>query len=85
MPPLHHNSYTIPPAPNSKCGTISQKGSFFGELPRSILAHRPRLYFAASLAMLHVGFSKQIELLKGGCLFIDDEGREIPLCPLASG
>jgi hypothetical protein len=27
---------------------------------------------------LHVGFSKQIELPKGGCLFIDDEGREIP-------
>ena len=38
------------------------------------------IYFAASIAMnkLHVGFSKQIELPKGGCLFIDDEGREIP-------
>jgi hypothetical protein len=30
---------------------------------------------------LFVGFSKQIELPKGGCLFIDDEVREIPRAP----
>ena len=27
---------------------------------------------------LYVGFTKNVELPKGGCLFIDDEVREIP-------
>jgi hypothetical protein len=54
---------------------------FSGELPRSILARRPRLYFAASLAhmnKLYVGFTRQVELPKGGFLLIDDEVRDIP-------
>jgi hypothetical protein len=54
---------------------------FSGELPRSILARRPRLYLAASLAhmnKLYVGFTRKVELPKGGFLLIDDEVRDIP-------